>query len=1130
MQPSGAAEEASINLTMYPPAVAQYLSSLNEQQLAVAAASEGPYVVAGAPGSGKTRAVVARVARLICDGLAPHFILAMTFTRNAAAEMSARLVSLGLSGARVGTIHSVCREILAKETSLLSEYTVDQRNRLDIELRKLLGTYRKRGKLPPFGVDREGVEKFVSSCKANGICYIDGDPFELNIYAPDHLLREAQRWSSAAGIKPSVLFEFYTDLERARTAAGLMDFDDMLLWAWSLLVADERTLNEWRNRWSVVIVDEAQDSSPIQWDLSCLLVGYPSSLKSASELPAPPKKSDRHHSVMMAGDSSQSIYAFRHASPELYVRFSKQPETTLLTLPVNYRSTPEICSASTQLVAGKEWHLVGKIIPHSTVPSPGSIKVESFGSPDAEVAAAVQRCMELSEGGGGLRSCAILARMSASLHLAEIECIRKRIKYIKMAPGSFLESVAVQTVLNYLRASSGYDPAGQAIRAIINRPYRSISNASIDEAARDAACAGVSLIDALTDRSRDMSFRQRQQIKRLYDLLVELNGIARGSDTPVMQTPAQDPNAEEEKTEMHAEEELARLAVSAPARMISKMLLSTRYIEELRREEGLHSHDDSKVLLLAELQRIAEMFRDVGEFLGYIDALHIAIKKAGRDGLRTDKDDADALALSTIHRCVHPDTLLETDRGLERAGTVAEELSASIVTTADGPKRFDKGVKYPDGPLLHIITEGGYSKKVTPDHGVMAWDGEAYSEFRADQLDEGMWLRLRLPDEECPLVLVPAHKLQELPPLPEGDVRAREWTTPQWCCVQMAELLGMLVADGTVWRMGFRFVKRYKSSVDRFANLCESLFTYRPEVTRSTDCNAWSAEVDSTRLAAWLLLIGGMGPNAKAVPKVVLRSPEQIRCAFLRGLFEDGTVNVRDGGVVDHVSLTNIGEHLIEVVQLLLLQQGITSRRFRSTHAWRVDISGLQALAFARRIGFSCSEKQRTLEQGVYRRTDRMRSVPVSKSEARKLNNPCSINNARSRGMLSRHMAEQEPILTDRLRFHHVRIKEIRLTHGPSVCIEVPCYGRFLQNGFDGCNSKGLEWDHIRVIDVTKGRFPNARARSYDEELRLFYVAVTRARKSCVVSHSGSSDEEDTSEFVLQLADILRKEKTPCEG
>jgi DNA helicase-2/ATP-dependent DNA helicase PcrA len=602
--------------------VAQYLASLNDEQQQVAVASTGPYVVAGAPGSGKTRAIIARIARLVCDGLAPQYILAMTFTVKAAEEMERRLLSLGIHGVEVGTIHRICRRILVEETDFVSRYKVDERSRLGIELKRQIGDYRKSRKFHnQIGVDREGIEKYVSACKARGICYIDGDPFGTNFYSSDHLKEEGQHWQHDAGVAPSVLFQFYNDYERRRAGCGLMSFDDMLLWAWSLFVADPTSLENWRRKWSVVIVDEAQDSNPIQWDLACMLVGYKSWIRSAQDLPTPPTEdTSRDWSVMMAGDASQSIYGFRHADPNAYVEMANRSEVTLLTLPKNYRSTPEICHVGTELVKEYPWHFVGTIEPAYPTPAPGSIQLHVAPSPEEEVATAVQSCMEHAED-GGLKSCVILGRMSASLHLAEIECIRKRIRYIKAAPGSFLEATSIQTVLNYLRVASDYDPSGECLRAIINRPYRRIGNNWIDRCSAIARASQMSLLDVMMNEVKGRSFLQRRAVGNLYETLVDLNEIA----------------CEVEPGD------------SPPARMITMMLDRTDYLAELRREEGLHTQDESKEILLAELHRIAEMFKSVAEFLGYIDALHVAVKRAAKDGLRV-KEGTDALTLSTIHR------------------------------------------------------------------------------------------------------------------------------------------------------------------------------------------------------------------------------------------------------------------------------------------------------------------------------------------------------------------------------------------------------------------------------------------------------------------------------------------------
>jgi DNA helicase-2/ATP-dependent DNA helicase PcrA len=325
-----------INVEIYPPAVRDYLAALNGQQILVAAASSGPYVVAGGPGGGKTRAIVARMARMVCDGLDPNLILAMTFTKAAAGEMTARLQSLGITGARVGTIHSVCLEIMKTECANLTNCNeVDRRSRLSYALRKGIGDMLRKKRVGRAGVDRQGIERFISSCKAGGICYVDGDPFRVNFNASDHLMEQAKKWQHEAGVPPGALFEFYHDFERTRGVLQLYSFDDMLLWAWMALVSDLDALERWRCRWSAVIVDEAQDSNPIQWDLARLLVGYPSCLPSAQGLPNPPAAADRDRTLMVAGDSSQSIYGWRDAEPDQFVGFADEEETTLLTLPAN---------------------------------------------------------------------------------------------------------------------------------------------------------------------------------------------------------------------------------------------------------------------------------------------------------------------------------------------------------------------------------------------------------------------------------------------------------------------------------------------------------------------------------------------------------------------------------------------------------------------------------------------------------------------------------------------------------------------------------------------------------------------------------------------------------------------------
>lgn len=682
----------------YSPALQVLLDRLNPYQVEAVNIGEGQACLAGVPGAGKTGTIVARVARLVADGFDPEYILCMTFTKAAAQEMQERLKQLGIAGARVGTIHSVCRQIIAGDTHLLEEYDLDDRHRLAMELKKTLGDLRKKKKIPNSGVDLEGVSRYIEACKAKGLCYIYADPFGMNMRAEEFLLRQADNFKMLAGLPRQILMDVYLELERRRGIAGLYDFNDMLLWAWMVLLSDPDALDRWRGRWSVVIVDETQDSNPVQWDIARFLVGLNSCMKEINELPRAPRIKDCSHNLMVGGDPSQSIYAWRSAEPSLFVEFSKDKNVQDLVLPINYRSNPMICAVGTGLVRGKPWHLTGEIKSASKDMTTDAVAIDRYDDAAAEAEGIVQQCVELAQSGGGLRSCAVLSRLRVGLDLAEIACISRRIKYIKMASGSFFESREVRDILAYLRVASGYDTDGRWVAHIINRPFRYIGKAFINKCSAVAQDRGISLLDAMSLNSDDLSYKQQQAIDDLYSLLLRLNQIAAWAEKREAYRTEKiaeakvggDPAAEmarlgKEEAPLELLEALAdargdveglgmggagaikraraaqraanpeqvaeELNSAGPAEMIALVLRDTDYLEELRREEGLLGMDESKAAMLAALQRMARSFPTTKEFLSYVDKLTVAVKQARKTGLKVrEGSSTDALVLSTIHR------------------------------------------------------------------------------------------------------------------------------------------------------------------------------------------------------------------------------------------------------------------------------------------------------------------------------------------------------------------------------------------------------------------------------------------------------------------------------------------------
>lgn len=1115
---------------LYSSALAAAFAELNEEQLAVVNFSTGMACVVGVPGSGKTKSLVARIARLAADGLDPQYILAMTFTRAAASEMSTRLEALGIHGARVGTIHSVSRQIAATDTGLLHG-RIDEHEKLTIELKKLLSEQRRKGAIPEFGVDFEGVKRYIEACKATGICYIDGDPFGLNMLSEQFLRNRAEFWQRLAGVKRDRLVNIYIELERRRASLSLYDFDDMQLWAWMKLVSDAETCRRWRERWSLVIVDEAQDSTPIQWDTARLLTGLESCVDGITNCSFAPVRDSVAHNLMVGGDSSQSIYIWRSADPTLFVQYAKDADVHLLLLPRNYRSNQTVCSVATGLVKGREWHLGGDIVSARDPNAfPPAITIKSFRSVEEEAEAVIERCLELAQD-GGLRSCTVLSRLRVGLDLMEISCIRRRIKYIKMSSGSFFSSREVRDILAYLRVAACLDPDGRWLRHIINKPFRYIGTAFITKAATWAQASGLSLMDGLEQLSDELNYKQRHSLKLFYDLLRTLNQIAvaaekletdRQARAKAVQDGLLDPLSPGVAMGASTDDDDERLVqdsalgMDGPDDMIGLVLRKTNYLEELRREEGLLGMDESRIAALAALQRMASFFPTVAQFLTYVDAVTVAVEQAAKSGLRLKEESReDALVLSTIHRCVAPDTIMETDCGLLPISIVP---GTGVLGYAAGRAAYRNKVENPRGKAIKIEVEGGYELVATPEHGMMAWDGECYAETRVDALQIGQFLRLALRQ------MVPIRRLAKLPAPTSGDVRETAFCTPGKCNGDMAELLGLLVADGTVYHSGFRYTKHDRDTAKRFAELCWLLFDVNLDIVRRSDCNAWDVTGNSTFLSRWLLSIGGLEPNGKYIPECILRSPLAIQARFLRGLCEDGGVNVRPatagGLIVDHYAYSSSRPEIARVVQIMLLRFGIISRRFLSAHGnWRVDMSGANAKRFAEQIGCIAKYKQRLLKTSAYPR-ERMHSVPISATQRGKLQGRSARVNAKTRGYLSRATVAEEPALDQSLLdFHHARITRLGRCKSPNMCVEVPGVGRFLQNGFDGCNCKGLEWRHVFLVDVAAGRFPCAKSSNPEEELRLLYVAITRAKDTCQISYAGPKDDSDPgrirSPFVL---------------
>jgi DNA helicase-2/ATP-dependent DNA helicase PcrA len=397
-----------------------YEAELNAGQLAAACALQGPVLVIAGAGSGKTRTLVYRVARLIEAGVHPESILLLTFTRKAAQEMLQRVgLLIGARSERVtgGTFHAVANSLLrryGKAIGLEPSFTIlDRGDSEDVInlLRTQLGLHDKGRHFP-----RKNTLAEIFSKAANKLIPVD-----------DVVLAEFPQFSEE--------IEELRNLQKAYEAYKkrrlLVDYDDLLARLRELLETDEEIRRRVSDAHRYIMVDEYQDTNALQAELVR-------------------KIAFTHDNVMAVGDDAQSIYAFRGATFRNIMDFPKLfPGTQLFKLEENYRSTQPILT------------LANEVISLATEKYPKSLFTRKLHGPTPVLAKAVdenaqsrfvaQRILELHEEGTPLTEIAVLFRSSFHSFDLEIELSRRNIPFVKRGGFKFIETAHVKDLVAHLR-------------------------------------------------------------------------------------------------------------------------------------------------------------------------------------------------------------------------------------------------------------------------------------------------------------------------------------------------------------------------------------------------------------------------------------------------------------------------------------------------------------------------------------------------------------------------------------------------------------------------------------------------------------------------------------------------------
>ncbi len=446
-----------------------YLSSLNEPQYEGVVNTEGPAMIIAGAGSGKTRVLTFRIAYLIKEkGVDPFNILSLTFTNKAAREMRERIEGVVGNDARnlwMGTFHSVFARILRAEADRLgypSNFTI-----YDTDDSKSL----IKAIVKDFGLDDKVYKPNTVLNRISGAKnrLVSWQEYTSNpIYQAD----------DDSAMKPEMGRIYKTYCQRC-FKANAMDFDDLLFNTNVLFRDHVDVLNKYQHRFKYVMVDEFQDTNVSQYLITKKLAAV-------------------SQNIAVVGDDAQSIYAFRGANIENILNFEKDfPETKVIKLEQNYRSTKNIVDAANSVIAKNK----GQIRKSVWTSNQEGSQIELIKSvSDNEEGRFISSAVFEQKAQKGYKNSdfAVLYRTNSQSRAIE-EALRKAGIAYKIYGGlSFYQRKEIKDLMGYLRfAINPVDE--QAFRRIINLPKRGIGTTSVEKMVVAAFEHDIPLWEVLTN-------------------------------------------------------------------------------------------------------------------------------------------------------------------------------------------------------------------------------------------------------------------------------------------------------------------------------------------------------------------------------------------------------------------------------------------------------------------------------------------------------------------------------------------------------------------------------------------------------------------------------------------------------
>jgi DNA helicase II / ATP-dependent DNA helicase PcrA len=501
-------------------AIDALLDGLNPQQRAAVVHEGSPLLIVAGAGSGKTRVLTHRIAYLLAArDVAPHAILAITFTNKAAGEMAARVAALIGPRARamwVMTFHSACVRILRREAKRFgypSSFSIydqaDSQRLMTLTCREL----------------ELDAKQFPPKLLAAQVSNLKNELIDHETFA-----------SRARTARDKALAEAYAEYQRRLFAAGAMDFDDLIMVTVNLFQAMPDVAEQYRRRFRHVLVDEYQDTNHAQYVLIRELVSGraplfgPATPGDGPFLPAGPPAAGPPlgpAELCVVGDADQSIYAFRGATIRNIEEFEQDyPEATVILLEQNYRSTQNILAAANAVVSQNRGRKPKNLWSDAGAGPPivGYV-ADNEHDEAAFVAEEVDRLADAGQATPG--QVAVFYRTNAQSRVFEEVFIRVGLPYRVVGGVRFYERREVRDLLAYLRLIA--NPADEvSLRRVLNVPKRGIGDRAEEYVAAYAQRQRITFAQALARPAEvpGLAARSAAAIEGFNTLIGDLRDLA----------------------------------------------------------------------------------------------------------------------------------------------------------------------------------------------------------------------------------------------------------------------------------------------------------------------------------------------------------------------------------------------------------------------------------------------------------------------------------------------------------------------------------------------------------------------------------------------------------------------------